>query len=89
MRESPFQITPSQSKMNVSTESTRGFLSSSSSLVAIAAEAARAATRGRAVARAREDTRAPRTLEECFAETRTAAAEDAATAKDIDANDEA
>jgi hypothetical protein len=41
------------------------------------------------VARAREDTRAPRTREECFAETRTAAAEDAATAKDIDANDEA
>ena len=64
MRESPFQMTPSQSKMKVSTESTSGFLSPSeswftSALAAMARTGRAAALRARRDrVEAREETRA-------------------------------
>ena len=72
MRESPFQITPSQSKMNVSTESTRPFLSPSPSGVI----SARADMATRRAHRAAEETRRglPRRAED-LAETRAATEE--------------
>ena len=80
MRESPFQMTPSQSKMNVSTESTSEDLSSSLRMLASALAAM--ARRGARTACARaERTEAPRTAD--LADTRAATDEAAAARDDI------